>query len=182
MVKTENQIWKSVFDLLNDAKNQRFNLTDWVIRQGNQPLVENLQDKSIYITRIASRRYGWQAHKNHWDEATQKMIHTEEYFQEVLFQISAFKKRTPTDTTELTAGDVLNSFITFLQSIDGVKAMHEKGFQTFRIQELREPAAVMDNDLYEKLPSFDISLVLVQNETSEIGHTAQYKLKILKGI
>jgi len=181
MVRTENMIWKAVFDLLNDIKNQKCCLGDWTIRQGSQPLVENMQDKSIYITRIASRRYGWQAHRDRWDEATQKMIHTEEYFQEILFQVSAFKKRTPEDITELTAGDVLNSFITFLQSIDGVKAMREKGFQTYRIQELREPAAVMDNDLYEKLPSFDISLVLVQNERSEIGHTAQYQLN-KKGI
>ena len=52
--------------------------------------------------------------------------------------------------------------------------MHEKGFQTFRIMELREPAAVMDNDLYEKLPSFDFSIVLLQNDDGEIGHTAQY--------
>lgn len=180
MVRTENQIWKDVFDLLNGIKCRKC-FADWTIRQGNQPTVENLISKSIYITRIASRRYGWQAHKSKWDSAQQKMIHTEEYFQEILFQISAFKKRTPDDTTELTAGDVLNSFITFLQSIDGVKAMREKGFQTYRIMELREPAAVMDNDLYEKLPSFDISLVLVQNEECEIGHTAQYQLK-LKGI
>lgn len=179
-VKTENQIWEYVFTLLNGVLTAK-NITGWAIRQGNQPTIENLKDQSIYITRIASRRYGWQAHRNKWDSAQQKMIHTEEYFQEILFQISAFKKRNPSNTTELTAGDILNTFITFLQSIDGVKAMREKGFQTFRIQELREPAAVMDNDLYEKLPSFDISLVLVQNEVSEIGHTAQYQLK-LKGI
>lgn len=179
-VKTENQIWTSVFTLLNGILTAK-QITGWTIRQGNQPTVENLKDHSIYITRIASRRYGWQAHRSKWDEVSQKMIHTEEYFQEILFQISAFKKRNPSDITELTAGDILNTFITFLQSIDGVKAMREKGFQTFRIQELREPAAVMDNDLYEKLPSFDISLVLVQNEECEIGHTAQYQLK-LKGI
>lgn len=181
MVRTENMIWKDMFDLLNGIKARKACFGDWTIRQGGQPLVENMQDKSIYITRIASRRYGWQAHKDQWDEEKQKMFHIEEYFQEILFQVSAFKKRTPDNITELTSGDVLNSFITFLQSIDGVKAMHEKGFQTYRILELREPAAVMDNDLYEKLPSFDISIVLVQNERCEIGHTAQYQLN-KKGI
>ena len=180
MVRTENWIWKDMFELLNGVLARKC-IGDWKIRQGNQPLVENLQDKSIYITRISSRRYGWQAHKDQWDPEKHAMIHIEQYYQEILFQVSAFKKRTPENVTELTSGDILNSFITFLQSIDGVKAMHEKGFQTFRIQELREPAAVMDNDLYEKLPSFDISIVLVQNEKCEIGHTAQYQLN-KKGI
>lgn len=180
MVKTENQIWADIFTILNNILTVK-KITGWTIRQGNQPTVENMQDSSIYITRLASRRYGWQAHRNKWNQTANKMIHSEEYFQEILLQVSAFKKRNPSDTNELTSGDVLNSFITFLQSIDGVKAMQEKGFQTYRIQELREPAAVMDNDLYEKLPSFDFSIVLLQNDDGEIGHTAQYDFNI-KGI
>lgn len=179
-VKTENQIWTSIFTLLNGVLTTK-KITGWTIRQGNQPTIENMKDQSIYITRLASRRYGWQAHRDKWNETTGKMIHSEEYFQEILFQVSAFKKRNITNTDELTSGDILNTFITFLQSVDGVKAMHEKGFQTYRIQELREPAVVMDNDLYEKLPSFDFSVVLLQNDDSEIGHTAQYQFNI-KGI
>jgi len=179
-VKTENQIWQSVFSLLN-AVLQAKKYTDWTIRQGNQPSVEGLTDKSIYITRIASRRYGWQAHRNKYYEDTGKMVHSEQYFQEVLFQISAFAKRDPTSTTELTSGDVLNSLITFLQSIDGVSSMHALGFQTFRITELREPPIVDDSDIYEKLPSFDISVVLVQNDECDIGFTDKYNL-LMKGL
>ena len=180
-VKTENQIWASVFTLLNGILTKK-NITGWTIRQGNQPAVEGLRNKSIYITRIASRRYGWQAHRNKFNESTGKMIHSEEYFQEVLFQISAFAKRNPADITEITSGDILNTFITFLQSIDGVEAMHQLGFQTFRIAELREPPIVDDSEIYEKLPSFDISIVLLQNDECDIGYTSKYNVKTLKGI
>ena len=177
-VKTENQIWASLFTLLNSVLTKK-EITGWTIRQGNQPAVEGLRDKSIYITRIASKRYGWQAHRNKYDAVHQKMIHSEEYFQEILFQISAFAKRNPSDINELTSSDILNTFITFLQSIDGVESMHELGFQTYRIVELREPPIVDDSEIYEKLPSFDISIVLVQNDECEVGHTNKYNFKIL---
>ena len=100
----------------------------------------------------------------------------------MLFQVSAFAKRNPSDITELTSGDILNTFITFLQSIDGVKSMHALGFQSFRIVELREPPVIDDSEIYEKLPSFDISIVLVQNDECDIGYTNKYNLKTLKGI
>ena len=180
-VKTENQIWASVFSLLNSILTKK-EITGWTIRQGNQPTVEGLRDKSIYITRLGSRRYGWQAHRNKYNEQTGKMVHSEEYFQEVLFQVSAFAKRNPSDITELTSGDIHNTFITFLQSIDGVKSMHALGFQSFRIVELREPPVIDDSEIYEKLPSFDISIVLVQNDECDIGYTNKYNLKTLKGI
>lgn len=180
-IKTENEIWASVFSLLNGILTKR-GITDWTIMQGSQPTVEALRDKSIYITRLASRRYGWQAHRNKYNEATGKMVHLEEYFQEVLFQVSAFAKRHPENISEKTSGDILNTLITYLQSIEGVKDLHQKGFQTFRIAELREPAISDDSENYEKLPSFDFSLVLVQNEECEIGHTNKYNFNILKGI
>lgn len=179
-VKTENQIWQSVFSLLNGVLTKK-GLTDWTIRQGSQPTVEGLRDKSIYITRISSRRYGWQAHRNKWSDSAGQMVHSEEYFQEVLFQISAFHKRDISNIDDLTSGDILNTFITYLQSIAGVEAMRAQGFQTYRIQELREPPIVDDSEVYEKLPSFDISLVIVQNDECDIGHTDRYNLK-LKGI
>lgn len=179
-VKTENQIWASVFSLLNGILTKK-QITGWTIRQGNQPAVEGLRDKSIYITRIASKRYGWQAHRNKYDEVAGKMIHSESYFQEILFQISAFSKRNPSNIDEITSGDILNTFITYLQSIDGVSAMQALGFQTYRIVELREPPIVDDSEIYEKLPSFDISIVLVQNDECEIGSTDEYNLKNLKG-
>lgn len=180
-VKTENQIWADVFQILNGILETK-NITGWKIRQGNQPTMEGLKNGSVYITRIGSRRYGWQAHKSVWNETEGKMIQQEQYFQEVLFQISAFKKRNPADITEMTSGDLLNSFITFLQSIAGVKALQSLGYQTFRIQELREPTISNDSDLYEKLPSFDISLILVQNEECETGHTDKLNLTKMKGI
>lgn len=180
-VKTENQIWTDVFTLLNGVLTAK-SITGWTIRQGNQPTVENLKHQSIYITRIASKRYGWQAHKNKWNATAQKMVHSEEYLQEILFQISAFSKRNPTDLNQITSGDVLNSFITYLQSIAGVEAMQALNFQTFRIAELREPVISDDSELYEKLPSFDIPIVLVQNDECDIGYTNKYNLKTLKGI
>ena len=110
------------------------------------------------------------------------MVHSEHYFQEVMFQVSAFAKRNPMDITELTSGDILNSLITFLQSIDGVKSMHALGIQTYRIPELREPAIVDDSDIYEKLPSFDISIVFVQNDECDIGFTDKYEITTLQGV
>lgn len=180
-IKTENQIWTSVFTVLNKVLTKN-GITGWTIMQGEQPTVENMRDKSIYITRLASRRYGWQAHRNKFDETKNKMVHSEEYFQENLFQISAFCKRNPSDITQITSSDILNEFITFFHSIDGVKEMHANGFQSFRIFELREPTITDDSDMYEKLPSFDISFVLVQNKECDVGYTDKYKLRTLKGI
>ncbi len=179
-VKTENQIAQSLIGFINNFLTNK-NIDGWVVRQGNQPTMTGFVDKSIYVTRISSRRNGWQAHRDKWNEDLGQMVHSEEYIQEVLFQISAFKKRNPSDINELTSGDILNSLMTFLQGSAGIKAFRDIGFQTYRLTELREPVLVDDSELYEKIPSFDIYVILLQNEEDDIGYTDKYNIN-LKGI
>lgn len=186
-VRKENEIWQDVFSLLNGVLTEKgYKTLGWSIKQGNQPTILGLKDNSIWITRIASKRYGWQGHKNTWHEETQKMIHSEIFYQDILFQISAFHKRSKTDLTEITAGDVLNDFITYLQSIKGTDELRDKGFCTPRISELREPPIISDSEIYEKLPSFDFSFTIKQNEESEIPYTNNSNIftreNVIKGV
>lgn len=181
MIKTENQVWALVFQLLNGIISRK-QITGWTIRQGNQPTVQNLRNGSIYITRVTSRRYGWQGHYNKWNETTQKMEHKEKYIEEIMFQVSAFKKRDVHNLTEATSSDIINLLITFLQSLDGVKMARSLGFQIEKINEIREPSITTDSELYEKLPQFDITIVVEQIDDSEVAATNKIDNAILKGI
>lgn len=176
-IKTENQQWQDIIALIKNAL-QSDGYNDWQVRRSNQPTMVGLIDKTVYITRVSSRRYGWQAHRNKWNVKLGKMEHKEEYIEEVLYQISAFKKRNIADINEITSSDVLNSLITYFQSLEGINTLRNEKYQTYRITELREPPFVDDSDNFEKMPSFDITLNLLQTKTNNENYTDKYSFKL----
>lgn len=175
-IKTENMQWQDIIALIKNIL-QTKGFADWNIRRSNQPTMVGLIDKTIYITRVSSRRYGWQAHRDKWSEALGKMIHKEEYIEEVMYQISAFHKRDIININDITSSDVLNRLITYLQGLEGIKALRYNNYEIYRITDLREPPFNDDSDNYEKMPSFDITLILRQTETNDEIYTNEYTFK-----
>lgn len=165
---TENKIWTDIIAVLSVFMAAE-GLTGWNIRQNEQPTMQGFKNNSVYLSRVASRRHGWQGKRDDWDAENAVMIHTETYMQEIMFQATAFHKRSQTDATELTGGDVLNKIITFLMSTDGLLKMRAKNLTLLRISELREPAIVSDSAIFEKLPSFDFTVIIEQTEQTAIG-------------
>lgn len=166
MYKGENQIYADIVSVLNTAISE-MNITGWGVTQRNQPTPQTLQNGKIFFDFISTKRLGWQRHYDKYVDG--EIVHIEEWQDEVLFQLSAFKKREVTDTTAtLTSGDVIKRLAQYLQGLRGVELLKSKGYGVLRITDIRSQPFKDDSDLYEKMPSVDISFVLVQNvETDE---------------
>lgn len=179
MYKGENQIYADIVEILTTALSE-MNIVGWGVTQRNQPTPQGLQNGKIFFDFITTKRLGWQ---RHYDvEKFTGMVHIEEWQDEVLFQLSAFKKRSVSDTTAtLTSGDVVKRLAQYLQGLRGVELLKSKGYGVLRITEIRSQPFKDDSDLYEKMPSVDISFVLVQNVETEENSVGALNLT-MKGI
>lgn len=177
--RSENQVWEQVMGLLNDWVSSQ-NLTTWIVRQGHQPHIVDITSRLIWVDRISSTRYGWQADKPRLDETSQQMVNDIRYYTDMVFQISFFKRRENNDTVDtLTSSDVANQMLTYLMSETGLANFRALGFGLLRTTELREPIFSDEDDTYERNPNFDITINFEQVQTSNIGSidSLQYVIK-----
>jgi hypothetical protein len=171
-MKNENQIWQDVVDSVK-AGLEYNEITDFEVRQSSQPSKATINSPTLWVERVSSKRYGCQSRLpvRVGSALVEKII----YYQEAVYQITAMKKRLPTDTVNTqTAGDVLNLLTTYFSSSSGIEKLNEKGFNCLRITEVREPSNIMDSDLYEKTPSFDITLTHIQEDTKVIQKVDEF--------
>lgn len=174
MFKTEYKIWKDLVAAVKDglAYNE---ITGWDVFQANQPSKSTLNKPTIWIERVSSKRYGWQS-------ATPTMTlsglnEKQIYYQEVIYQITAMKKRSLTmDETTETSGDVLNHLATYFVSRAGTDKLSENDYSCLRVTEVREPPFTTDSDLYEKTPSFDLTICHQQVEDRPVHHVDGFTL------
>lgn len=179
MFKSEYQIFYDFIGFLNKSL-AKLGYTDWSVQQQNQPSKREIEDKTLYVSWIASRRIGWQKHADFMENNVLK--HYEGYVEEIMFQLSAFKLTGLEDNVAtLTCNDVVNRLVSFLQSQAGVRAFRALGYSVPRISNIRQLNLTTDSDQYEKMVSVDISVFLVQNEIEDIESTAEYNIN-LKGI
>lgn len=176
-IKTENQQWQDIITIIKYILTKK--QISWQVKQLQQPENIGFTTGCVYVSRIDTNRLGWQEHKDKFVNGN--MIHTEAYFEQIQYQISAFKKRNPSDITEITSSDVLNAIITFFMSSAGVQYIRSLGYESFRVSQLRQPTIVTDSENYEKNPSFDITLVLRQTEDEKENYTNKIDFD-LKGV
>lgn len=169
--KTENEFWADMVLFVREfIANNNDKLNGWTVQQGDQPTLQGLKNNTIYLFRVNARQYGWQ-HRRDMTQTDGTMVHQERYFEEVLMQVSAFKKRNVADTAEIMSGDALNLLIAYIQSSAGISRLRELGYQSIRIGAKREPSFDTDSRLREKIPSFDFYAILLQTIESTTGST-----------
>jgi len=176
-MKTENQIWKDMMAVVQTGLTY-FDISDFEIRQSNQPSKVTIDTPTIWIERVSSKRYGVQSTIPIMVDG--QLVEQSSYYQEIIFQITALKKRLVSDDEDSqTAGDVLNLLTTFFNGSVGVRAMAEKSLSSIWITSVNEPAEIMDSELFEKTPSFDITVICKQTETKPINHVEAYEAEVV---
>ena len=164
---TTNQIFKDLIDLLK--KGLLSKSLSWQIIQSFQQTIGNIKSPYIMIHRISSSNIGFQSQKDIYNESTQKIDHTEEQIENVLFQIDAVYDRTPDDnTTTITGTDVLRIISRWLQSDLGLEEIKKKGYEILRITEVVEPFYKSVNELYQVNPHFELQLIVTQIDITSI--------------
>lgn len=169
MYRTENQIYRDLITIVNTWL-QANNITGWKCKQSYQTSLQNCTNKTILISRVYSRRLGLQGNSDEWDVANNQMVHTEKYRQETMYQFSFFNQRGAEQTVnDLTSSDIGNKLLSFFQSTTGIKAFSMLSYSILKIRDLREPFFKDDSQIYERMPNFDLTIWINQEETSIIN-------------
>lgn len=156
--KTENEIWADIISLLREAVSAK-GITGFTVMRSYQP-VDTQNQPVILIHRISQNRYGWRGRKDKVINGV--MRHIERYYQELRFQVDVLKKINIQNPEELTASDIANMLVDWLESDKGLKVMRSYGFMPLRIQAMPENQFVNQHDNFQINPHFDIIFYIEQ--------------------
>lgn len=178
-MKNENTIMTDMVAVINDGL-QYSEITGYIVIQGNQPNKATITQPTIWIDRISSKRYGVQSKLP--VVVGDNLVERSLYYQEVIFQITALKTRNDeTDTNStMTSGDALNFLATYFNARAGIDKLAENGYSSIRVSEVREPFFTSDSDLFERTPSFDLTLTHVQVDDRIIQKVDDFTLETRK--
>lgn len=174
---TEQTIFTDVISFVN-AGLLKLNYSNWNVVQSGQPKITALKRPIIIIDMISAPRYGWQHIKE--KVVNSQIVHKELFYQDLNFQLSAFKHRSATSEEE-TAIDVCIGLSTFFNSEAGINLIKKKGYGISKITEIRTGFFVNEEETYEQNPSFDFSLNILQEVSSFVEEISDISGRV-KGV
>ena len=181
-------LMKAVENMLKD-----FGLEEtWQVATANQPTIQALQNKTVYVDIISRRRYGTQGTKpvlvnGVWQDATV-------WYEELLVQIGGFLQRDPDNDTDktLTSTDVIEYIQGCINAntdlgnetetvsrygVPRKSYFEEDWLEIIRSTNLRELDYETDSGLKEKFPQFDFTLVVNQKLLKNMPAFASIELE-----
>ena len=177
MNKTENQIWAFLIEQINQVLSDN-NITGWTVLRNYQPSIQGLKDKGIYLYKISKRRIGTQGTILETDSQG-NLENIDHWFEEILFQVSAFCKRdVNTETVDtVTSEDVLEIIQAFVNSSSKVLPWKERGYEVIKSTNTRLMDFETDSGLNEKMPQFDFLLCVEQKQLKKIDKIASIEIE-----
>lgn len=181
----DKEVWQiliATFDqLILDWVNAEDLGQNVVAKRANQPRQEgaNSQD-TAYISRINSRRYGFQGRKDEYDDVNDVFVHTETYIIESVYQVSVEADDNPSDETQITSFDIAQELAGRLQTIATRLNLKNQGVNIIRITEVRTPYFLNDADRFEGEPSFDFTISYEQDIISSVPAVADLEDNIYR--
>lgn len=139
---------------------------DVPVVQNYQPTIQGVPTTGVvYFQKIGNKRYGFLGRTDRWNTTDLQMDHTEWQYFETTFQVSALFRQDPYNPT-YTASDLVNEAAWIMQSDVTRQYLNTLGIGILRITEVINPFFVDDRDNFEASPSFDFTLVyLNQRDT-----------------
>lgn len=150
--------------------------TNVVVQQANQPTQQGIPtNPTVYFYKVANKRFGFLERKDDWNPNTARMDHHERQYYETTFRIQALVLQSVTSPT-YTASDLANEVASILQSDNTLAILNAQGVGILRITEISNPYFTDDRDNFEALPSFDFTLLYLNDRfsTNPIVDTFQY--------
>jgi hypothetical protein len=150
--------------------------TNVVVQQANQPTQQGIPSApTVYFYKLYNRRYGFLGRNDVWNDLSGRMDHSEKQYYETSFRIQALvlqNVRSP----GYTASDLANEVASILQSDKTLATLNSQGVGILRITDIANPYFTDDKDNFEALPSFDFTLLYLNDRlsTTPIVDTYQY--------
>lgn len=140
--------------------------TDVPVVQMNQPTIQGIPTTGVvYFQKVGNRRYGYLGRFEKWNPTASQMDHTEMQYFETTFQVSALFRQDPYNPT-YTASDLVNEAAWIMQSDATREALNFYGIGILRVTDVSNPFFVDDRDNFEASPSFDFTLVYLNQRDS----------------
>lgn len=172
---TDNEVWGILTSTFDQA------LIDSGLDQVNfmrafQPRQEGaFTSDALYCHRISSKRFGWQARSDKYDDANDEFDHNEMITTESVYQVSSEVSENPEDENQITAFDVVSRVAIELNSYKVRKALIAQGIGIIRIIDVRTPFFKNESDRFEAEPSFDFTISYKQNNMSKVPAVTNYE-------
>ena len=140
--------------------------TNVVVQQANQPTQQGIPTApTVYFYKVGNRRYGFLGRQDVWSSESNTMVHNERQYYETTFRIQALVLQN-VKAPNYTASDLANEVACILQSDNTRTILNNSGVGVLRITDIRNPYFVDDRDNFEALPSFDFTLVYLNDRLS----------------
>lgn len=168
---TENYIF-TLFQTAIQSILERVSIEEapsWVIARMSQPSIQGLENKAIYYDVIARRRIGTQGNMSKKIDSVWNTV--SHWYEEWLVQISGFKSRTMDDDSEtITSTDIISIIQGVFNSAPDMQIdwigqgglLNNPRIKLIKSFDVRIGDYETDSGLKEKMPNFDISLVVEQ--------------------
>lgn len=166
--KTEMQIYSDIASLLDSFFKDNLQIQDWIIRQWGQSSMQTLRNNVVLMNYTNGRRYGWVSTNYQWDKDSQTGTANVSWIREIKMSLSFFKYRSKADINYVSADDIARKVLVWLQSDFGLHALRNKGYEIYVITDILNPPVTIEDDKYERMPIFDITLVLKENHTIDV--------------
>jgi len=155
-------------------------------QQGEQPRIGGAPGgPTVILTPMGLKRFGFLARKDEWVPAAPPAVmrHTETQQWEASFQVNALypiPARAANETVANyvirlaatpAASDLVRAVSDILQSDAGRTALAVGGCGILRVQDVRQTSVALDRDQFERVPSFDFTLVYSESQVTETPHT-----------
>lgn len=172
--KNENQIYADIISLCNNGL-AWCDIAGFTVRRGGQVLNVRSLEPTILVTRLSSNQYAFQFPKGRF--VNNEYVESQCFIQDLRFNIRGLKKRAGTQQTAdvFTCEDAIRGLMSYFQSLEGIKACYALGYSVIKPKENPEPFYISDSDQYEKSPSFDLILPIIQSFDKVIGTVTEFE-------
>jgi|SRR5271163_220366 len=150
--------------------------TNVVTQQANQPTQQGIPTApTVYFYKTHTKRYGFLGRNDKWNSMSSMMVHHEHQYYETTFRIQTLVLQSVKNPT-YTAADLANEVASIMQSDATLATLNAQGVGILRVMDIANPYFTDDRDNFEALPSFDFTLLYLNDRTSTtpIIDTYQY--------
>lgn len=137
-----------------------------VIQQANQPTQQGIpKAPTVYFYKTHTKRYGFLGRHDDWDSVGLRMVHNERQYYETTFRIQTLVLQN-VKIPLYTAADLADEVASILQSDKTLAILNAQGVGILRITDIVNPYFTDDMDNFEALPSFDFTLLYLNDRIS----------------
>ncbi len=134
-----------------------------IVQQANQPTQQGIPTgPTVYFYKLHDKRFGYLGRLDKW---VSSMVHTESQYYETTYRVQALVLQNVRNPG-YTAADLANEVACIMQSDTTRATLNAQGVGILRVMDISNPYFTDDRDNFEALPSFEFTLLYLNDRIS----------------